>query len=239
MNKYSVVILKTGETLPSLRAQGEDFEDWIRAGLGLDAQAVPVVSVHLGQALPALTTVAGIVITGSPAMLTDAAPWNETAAAWLREALAGAVPMLGICYGHQLLAHACGGRVDYHPAGREIGTVAVTLTAAAQEDALLRALPDCFPAHTTHSQSVVQLPASAILLASSAHDAHQAFRVGERAWGVQFHPEFTSDVMRRYVQERRAILREEGLDVERLLQGVVDTPAANGLLRRFAAVCAR
>lgn len=231
------MIMKTGETLEPLRAGGEDFEDWMRAGLGLDAEAAPALSVHLGQPLPEASTLAGVVITGSPAMLTDGAAWNLVAADWVRDAVARGLPVLGICYGHQLLAHACGGQVDYHPAGREIGTVPVTLTAAAREDVLLAALPECFHAHTSHSQAVLTLPDRAVLLAASAHDAHHAFRIGERAWGVQFHPEFTARVMRTYVQVRQEALREEGFDVDALLRDVVETPAASAILRRFAALC--
>lgn len=237
MNKKTMLIMKTGETLETLQAQGQDFEDWIREGLALGVNAAPVVNVHRGQSLPPVSTVAGVVITGSPAMLTDGADWNRVASDWLCEAVAQGLPVLGICYGHQLLAHACGGQVDYHPAGREIGTVPVTLTAAARQDPLLGGQPALFHAHVTHSQSVLRLPASAVLLGGSAHDAHQAFRIGERAWGVQFHPEFTARIMRTYVQVRKDALRQEGFDVDALLQDVVETPAARAVLRRFAALC--
>ena len=239
MNKSTVLLMKTGETLAPLRAQGEDFEDWIRSGLGLSIEETPTVSVHMGDLLPPVSTLAGVVITGSPAMLTDGAAWNLVAVHWLRDALALGLPVLGICYGHQLLAHACGGHVDYHPNGREIGTVPVALTAAAFGDALLGGLPSRFHAHTNHSQAVLRLPDSAVLLGASAHDAHQAFRIGERAWGVQFHPEFTARIMRTYVQVRHAVLREEGFDVDTLLRDVVETPAASAVLRRFAALCGR
>ena len=239
MNKSTVLLMKTGETLAPLRAQGEDFEDWIRSGLGLSIEETPTVSVHMGDLLPPVSTLAGVVITGSPAMLTDGAAWNLVAVHWLRDALALGLPVLGICYGHQLLAHACGGHVDYHPDGREIGTVPVALTAAAFGDALLGGLPSRFLAHTSHSQAVLRLPDSAVLLGASAHDAHQAFRIGERAWGVQFHPEFTARIMRTYVQVRHAVLREEGFDVDTLLRDVVETPAASAVLRRFAALCGR
>ncbi len=232
-----MLIMKTGETLAPLRARGEDFEDWIGAGLGLQSAQLNIRHVVLGQGLPDVSAVAGVVITGSPAMLTDAASWNEVAARWLRQALQRELPVLGICYGHQLLAHASGGRVDYHPQGREIGTVPVTLAPAARGDTLLSELPARFVAHTTHSQSVLQLPPSATLLASSAHDRHQAYRVGPSAWGVQFHPEFTAEVMRTYVLERQQALREEGFDVEALLRDVQETPAASGVLRRFAVLC--
>ena len=227
-----LLILKTGQTLAPLRAQGEDFEDWIRRGLG--CRDVIVVDVAAGEALPPLASCRGIVVTGSPAMVTDRAPWSEHSADYLREAVERSVPVLGICYGHQLLAHALGGTVDYHPQGREIGTVDVRQTGAVPDDPLFARLPLSFPAHATHSQSVMTLPAGAVLLASSAHDAHHAFRVGDCAWGVQFHPEFDARVMASYIRERQDDLRAEGLNVEAILGRVRNTPEATGMLRDFA-----
>lgn len=231
-----LLIMKTGQTLTTLRARGEDFEHWIIRAMGLPASVTTTVAVHEDEALPPLADIAGIVVTGSPAMLTDGAHWNVVAAEYLQEALQRALPVLGICYGHQLLAHTFGGRVDYHPAGREIGTVPLRLHDAAHGDPLLAGVPADFIAHATHSQSVLKLPAEATLLASSAHDQHQCFRIGESAWGVQFHPEFTAPVMRTYVQEREAELRGEGLVPEELLSGVAETPEATQILRNFARI---
>ena len=231
-----LLIMKTGQTLTSLRSNGEDFEHWIIRGMGLPASATTTVAVHEDEALPPLTDIAGIVVTGSPAMLTDGAPWNTVAAAYLQEAVRLTLPVLGICYGHQLLAHAFGGRVDYHPAGREIGTVPLRLHGAAQSDPLLAGVPAHFLAHATHSQSVLTLPAAATLLASSVHDQHQCYRIGESAWGVQFHPEFTALVMRTYVLERAAALHDEGLKPAELLSTVEETPEATLILSNFARI---
>lgn len=229
-----LLIVKTGQTLPALRATGEDFEDWILRGMAIDEGRVLIVNAYADEALPSLAGIAGMIVTGSPAMVTDRAPWSERCAEYMGEAVALAVPVLGICYGHQLLAHACGGGVGYHPKGREIGTVSIESAAAAQQDLLFGAMPAQFLGHTTHSQSVLNLPRAAELLASSAHDAHQAFRIGKNAWGVQFHPEFDAQIMRGYVGERRAALLEEGFDIDRLLEGVFETPEATHLLRQFA-----
>ena len=229
-----LLIMKTGQTLPALRASGEDFEDWIIRGMAIDPGRALVVNVYADEALPALTDIAGMIVTGSPAMVTDRAPWSERSAEYLGEAVALSVPVLGICYGHQLLAHACGGVVDYHPQGREIGTVSIENTAAAQQDSLFGAMPGRFLGHTTHSQSVLRLPLEAVLLAGSEHDAHQAFRIGENAWGVQFHPEFDAQIMRGYVGGRRTVLLGEGYDIEALIEGVFETPEATHLLREFA-----
>ncbi len=222
-----LLIMKTGKTLPSLRAGGEDFEHWIIRGMGLPASVTMTIAVHEDEVLPPLDDFAGIVVTGSPAMLTDGAPWNVVAGEYLLAAVRSTLPVL---------AHACGGRVDYNPAGREIGTVPLRLHGAAHADPLLAGVPGDFVAHATHSQSVLTLPPDATLLASSLHDHHQCFRVGESAWGVQFHPEFTAPVMRTYVLEREEVLREEGMAPEKLLAEVVETPAATLILRNFARI---
>jgi GMP synthase (glutamine-hydrolysing) len=232
----SFVIIKTGSTLLPIRQRFGDFEDWISEGCGLSG--VPVMDVAGGEALPLPETLSGAIITGSPAMVTDQSGWMQSLAVWVREAVSEAVPLLGVCFGHQLLAQAMGGHVDYHPEGREIGTVAIELTEEGKRDPLLGYLPGRFTAHVTHAQSVRRLPASALHLAGNAYEAHQAFRVGECAWGVQFHPEFTAEIMRSYVDEHTAAQQhEQDRDVAALKAAIADTEAANALLKRFYGYC--
>lgn len=229
-----ILIIKVGSTVKSLLEKGRDFEDWFTAGLGLESAEVLVCSLHLGEALPLINSVRGIVITGSAAYVTEEEPWNFVGADFIRAAHQHAIPILGVCYGHQLIAWTFGGRVDFHPAGREIGTVSIRLTAAGKEDALLGELPDPFVAQASHKQSVMQLPDGAVHLAANEFDVHHAFRLGTSTWGVQFHPEFNEEIIRAYLLERRETLLAEGLDVEVLLNAVVPTPEAGALLQRFA-----
>ncbi len=190
------------------------------------------------DALPDPTSIAAVVLTGSSAMVSAAEAWSERTAGWLRAAVAAGTPVLGICYGHQLLAHALGGRVGVNPRGREIGTVLVETLPAARGDALLGELPARFPMQATHVESVLELPEGATLLAASSGDPHQAFCAGPRAWGVQFHPEFDADAIRAYLEARREVLRGEGRDPEALLAGVSESACGPALLRRFAALAA-
>ncbi len=229
-----LLILKTGSTHAHIRAHLGDFDDWIAMGLHAGGATVQVCDAAAGGVPPPLEAVCGVVITGSHAMVSERQPWSEALVPWLRAAVQQQTPVLGICYGHQLLAHALGGEVDHHPGGVEIGTVAVTLHAGASRDPLLGHLPPVFPAQSVHWQSVRRLPSGAVPLASSRHEAHHAFRVGARAWGVQFHPEFSAAALRAYLDGLGPTLAQQGLDALAIAARLQATPEAASVLPRFA-----
>lgn len=227
-----IVIFKVGDTFADLAQQSGDFENWIEKGLGKLNTPVTVIDPRIAP-LPSYEEIAGAVITGSHAMVTDRAVWSEALAVWLRAAVEKEVPVLGICYGHQLLAHALGGQVDYHPNGIEIGSVHVSKTSAATDDPLFHDLPAEFMAHVVHSQSVRALPPNAVLLAANAFEQHHAYRVGQNAWGVQFHPEFDHRAMGTYIEKLSDHLKEKGADITALQSQLAYTQAASGILHKF------
>jgi len=228
-----ILIIKAGSTFPSLVARRGDFEDWILAGMRVERERVRVVDVSIGENLPDYGQVSAIVITGSHTMVTQRLDWSESTAHWLRGAAARQIATLGICYGHQLLAYSLAGKVDDNPRGREYGTVRVVLQSAAHKDLLFEGLPESLSAHVCHKQSALALPADARLLASSALEPHQAFVIGDRIWGVQFHPEFDAEVAAEYVRHDRELLAEEGKDPDEILEGLSETPFAGQLLAKF------
>lgn len=228
-----LLVIQCGNTFPEISARFGDFDHWFVKVIRQCGGRAEIFNAHQEKTLPDIHTYAGVLITGSPAMVTDRAPWSEQLAAWLATHIASGVPMLGVCYGHQLLAHALGGEVDYQPGGREIGSLLVTLQPAASRDWLFQELRDDFHAHLTHSQSVMRVPDGARLLASSSRVAVQALHFGARCWGVQFHPEFDEDIMRAYL---RAF--DRGLPPE--LRDHLDPKActaARALLERFISGC--
>lgn len=227
-----IVIIEAGRTFPELARRWGDFGDWVRDGLGAADDEVRLVAAFAGAPLPAPQETAAVVVTGSHAMVTNGAAWSEQLTGWLAAAAQRGLPLLGICYGHQLLARVLGGTVGDLPGGREIGSLPLRLTAAGRRDPLLGCLPPVFTGQLFHRQSVLALPAGARLLAASRADPHQAFAVGEGIWGVQFHPEFSPAVMQAYIEREEAGLLAEGLDPAGLAAAVQESPCG-AVLRRF------
>jgi GMP synthase (glutamine-hydrolysing) len=233
-----LAILVTGEPVPSaLRARG-DFVELIRNGVG-DAWSGPwhVVDLRRGDPLPTADELAGVIVTGSAAFLEEGAEWMQKGVAHLASLITASVPIFGICFGHQMLGQALGGRVGRNPLGREIGTVPLQLCLKHRrsDDSVL---PERVYVHTTHLDSVLELPPGAKVLASTELEPNAFVQFAERAWGVQFHPEMDARVMRCYLEDRRAALSAEGREPELLLSQVADTPESAKLLRSFALGCA-
>ncbi len=221
-------IIKTGTTFADTALRYGDFDELTRRGLGDAKGLVQVVNAPAGETLPEPAACHGVVITGAHCMVTDDLPWSLAIEAWIPRLLQAGIPLLGICYGHQLLGRAMGGRVDFHPQGKEVGTVLVRRCPESSSDPLFGGLPAEFPVHAAHAQAVISLPPAAVLLAENDFEPHHAFRLGRCAWGVQFHPEYTSSVMRDY------ILAQAGQELDTKLNDLRETPAACSILATFA-----
>jgi GMP synthase (glutamine-hydrolysing) len=208
-----------------------DYPAWFERALGL---SMPVVRAFAGEQLQAgldRHQPRGIIVSGSPLSVIDEAPWMLE----LGEALLELdIPVLGVCFGHQLLARAAGGRVVLNPRGREIGTVSVELTDAGRRDPLFAwAGSDEVEVQATHTDAVDPLPPGATLLASNENSAVQAFRLSETHAGVQFHPELWAVAMRDLIDSRRQKLLAEGRDPAKI---AVHEVAAGEILKAFQGI---
>jgi len=238
-----LVIFEVGNTHADIAAERKDFVDWFVAGLRVDPGCLEIVDPREGGEiprleyprleLPAYEGLAGILITGSHAMVTERLPWSERLAGWLPEAVERGIPTLGVCYGHQLLAYALGGEVGDTPGGPEYGTVEIALTEAGQADPLVGGLGKSLRVPMGHYQSVLRLPPGAVLLGRGERDRHAVFVVQGCAWGVQFHPEMDAEAVRAYIRHNWASLAASGQDPDGLLAGCEETPVGGEILRRF------
>ena len=238
MGLSKILIVKMGGTFEHLRASRGDYERWFVECGGLSAGQVQVVRACEGETLPQdVHGFCGVIVTGAAAMVTDREDWSEATGRFLLSALGSDIPVLGVCYGHQLLADVLGGEVGDNPAGRQVGSARVELTGDARADALFSGMPNPMDVQVSHLQSVLSLPPHAVLLGRTSGDGRHIFRHGRCAWGVQFHPEFDHEIVPHYIRERSEAIRREGLDPDGLLTGVTASNHGERLLRRFVSIC--
>jgi GMP synthase (glutamine-hydrolysing) len=180
--------------------------EWlVAAGLNLDVRDWPGLPDDLSGH-------DGLVVLGGGTVGDEPPQLRELLAA----ALADERPTLAICYGAQLLATVLGGRVGLNPEGPEYGAQLIAKRANAATDPMFREMPITPDVIQWHRDAVLDLPPSAVLLASSPVCDVQAFRAGRVAWGIQFHIETTPDIVRRWAASDAAVL--ENYDVDAMLE---------------------
>jgi GMP synthase-like glutamine amidotransferase len=218
-----------------LRRLGE----WLtEAGLELT-----VVRPHAGDPLPETLDehVALIVLGGDQSAYPNAAgdpgaSWFPAVEGLLRKAVRYHVPTLGVCLGGQLLATAHGGLVERSTSGPEIGPGLVGRRDAADGDPLFKYVPLLPDVVQWHSDEITELPIGAVLLAASSRYPHQAFRLGDRAWGLQFHIECDAEMIADWTRTDVAALDELGYDAEAVVAATAEIlPDVEEVWQPFAA----
>jgi GMP synthase-like glutamine amidotransferase len=150
----------------------------------LYAQDAPLVDPAVYSAL---------IFMGGPMSVNDDLPYLRREEGFIRDAIERGVPVLGVCLGAQLIAHALGAQVRRNPV-KEIGWFEIQFSAAAQEDRLFAGFGRSETVFHWHGETF-DLPAGAVLLASSERSKNQAFRLGSTVYGLQFHPEVTPEMI--------------------------------------------
>ncbi len=233
-----VLLYKAGQTDPQLKGEIGDYEQWFSRVLGETVS----IEIHLAFDKPSyrISGYDGLIVSGSPRSLVESEPWMDDAAGFVRDAAAAGVAVLGVCFGHQLAAHAYGAQVRRNPNGWEAGTHEVELTLDGQHDLLFEHSPPRFSVNQSHRDEIGELSAQVKQLARGDHTETQALAVGEHVRGVQFHPEMNGAIIRRLIEHRRQILSDEAAirprcrPVDHLLSNATDTPQAECVLRNFA-----
>lgn len=183
------------------------------------------LAVHRGDVPASLDDADVWLLTGSRHSVYDDHEWIRTALDLTRELVATERPTVGICFGHQLFGAALGGEVG--PAGRWGVGVQAYDTAVA-----LPWFPEASPAMhliASHQDQVLRAPDDAVVWSTAAYCPVAGLLVGERAWSVQGHPEFTADVAHPLYEGRRERL---GADVVDAARASLATPVSNRALAR-------
>lgn len=207
-------LLQCGHIHPDLVPEHGDYPEVFADLLGPHGVTLTSFDVTT-TAPPALDHPAaadGWVVTGSACSVYDDLPWIAPVEHLLREIIAAGAPLVAVCFGHQLLAQAMGGRVAKSPAGWGVG---------GHDYQLLRTdLPWMVPAPATdhvrliasHQDQVAELPEGAEVLARTDHCPVAAYTLGQAALAIQPHPEFTAAVSRGLVERRRDAIGAERAD---------------------------
>jgi GMP synthase (glutamine-hydrolysing) len=166
---------------------------------GIEYQAV---LGHRGDPVPAtLAGYDGLLVLGGEMGANDdeSCPWLSPTKALIAHTVAADGWFLGICLGHQLAAVALGGEVTVNPLGQAFGLTPLALTAQGREDELTSAISDDSRSIQWNSDIVSRLPAGSVRLATAPDGSVQAARFASRAWGLQFHPEASPELFRRWL----------------------------------------
>jgi GMP synthase (glutamine-hydrolysing) len=197
------------------------FSGWLSAcGLELDVRRP-----DRGEPLPTdLAAHAGLLVLGGSMNAHEDTkyPWLPLTKGLLAHAVTSGRPTLGVCLGHQLACVALGGSSRPNPRGQTVGArrIGWRSTARARADSLCREVVDDPDARVPHwnSDIVTDLPQGAVVLAATEDGAPQVVRLGETAWGVQFHPEVDHAVVSEWAEEDREEAQRTGVDLDGGLQ---------------------
>ena len=203
-----VLITDCGPSLSNVSKHFGFAPEWIMESLKNKGCSFTWVKPYNGDKIQSNNADAWI-ITGSPHSVYDGTDWMVDIEEEMKNIQSSHIPVLGICFGHQLIAKSFGGKVELNPNGWELGAYPVQITAAGKKSQLFSGIENYAIVYESHQDSVTILPENAIEFARN-NKGNQAFIIHDYFYGVQFHPEFSWEVIKMYASIRSA----EGVTVD-------------------------
>ncbi len=212
-----IIILDCGPSLEEVSQEFGQSPEWIISALEGQGCEFNWIKAYEGQAVENSSGDAWI-ITGSPRSVYDEEDWMLNLEVNIRDAAKRKRPVLGICFGHQLIAKTFSGKVEKNPNGWELGSYTISLTEHGKYSPLFKDMENELIVYESHQDIVTVLPDGAVELAFNKKGV-QAFQLFDM-YSVQFHPEFSWDVMKKYVSVRGTSgVPVDDLAVPKSLQG--------------------
>ena len=183
-----IAILITGpiisEVQDTFKSYGEKFEKWLKPFMPTHCQ-FNYIEVYLNQPLPDSDQFDGYLITGSRYAAYEDHRWRKTLEQLILDIHQRNIPLFGVCFGHQIIAQALGGKVQKSSKGWGVGS-------QIYQTKHHNSLPLQQPYYVFHQDQITQMPASATCLAGNDFCPYAVLQYGSYTYSVQFHPEFST-----------------------------------------------
>ena len=225
-----IALLKCGDVDKGLLHIDGDYEDMF---IRLFKEYIPqmqltVFNVQNNEYPTDLSQFAGVISSGSPVSVYDDLPWIPLYEKYVQQLFQQKVKHVGICFGHQMIARALGGKVEKAKQGWGIGVRKVNIYAT--KPWMNNQTVTSFKLLASHQDQVIQLPENAELLAGNAHCPNSVFVIRDHVLGIQQHPEFTTAYHRASIDRRKNKIEKNSVD--RAIQSLSDK-ADSGLICKW------
>ena len=197
-----ITILSCGPGLEDIVSQYGHSSEWIPSIINNPTIDYNIKNVYLDNNF-SLDKCDGYIITGSKYSVYDSLDWIKNLKDYVKCIISNNFSILGICFGHQLIAECLGGTVRKNQLGWELGSYPIYLTEDGLGSPLFRDIDKQPIVYQSHKDCVLELPKQAVQLAYN-QKCTQAFQIDGSIYSVQFHPEFSWNVMKKYVSVRNS-----------------------------------
>ncbi len=199
-----ILIIDCGETLDPVKSEFGHCVQWISDIVVNTCECkISVNEVYKGEKFVE-SQIDGVIITGSADSVYNELPWMLYLQRKILEYDSKNVPILGICFGHQLIVKTFGGQVEKNSKGWEIGSSEVYLTDKGRKSELFNGIPDKFIVYESHQDTATFISDRMIVLAENIL-GNQAVICNDTTYGIQFHPEFSREISQAYLNGRRSL----------------------------------